>query len=544
VKGTGSAAGWLFVLVASVYLLTAAGRFANYDAESMFAVTRSLYERGSLDVGPCVARTWSIACVPGVDGRFYSGYGVVPSVAAVPFYAAGRMGGTLVGFNQELAGALVVSFMNSLAGALACVALFLWAVKVGCTFRQSVFAAILLAFATPFWFHSTKEFYSEPLFTLFLVGSFAALSRATRTSAIVAGVLFGLAAGTRVFGLIYVPIAAVYALLTPARSSVSVARDPLPVAGGSIPVAGRSGHSISDLILSPAAAFLFSVIVCLIGVGIVNLVRFGSPLNTGYHVALPTLGAVFSTPILTGLRGSFFDPDVGLVWFAPLILLLPLTWPRFHREHRLESLVCLGVTLSTLLFFSAYTYWHGGWAYGPRLLTPLLPFLILPLASVLSIAPEWRVSRRLPARASLVLIPLAMAIQLVGLIPPYTRHYYLRPVHDVGSPRSWWHASPLLENVEDLPDVMSYVIRSRQPGAQAAPSAVRSDASTTAPISVRNEKDRYLLRFPNSINLLAPDIWWLKAGVLGTPWRFLIPIAALLCVCALVAGSRLGRINA
>ncbi|HLE57600.1 MAG TPA: hypothetical protein VJB15_10995, partial [Rhodothermia bacterium] len=63
-KGSGSRAGWLFVLIASIYLLTAAGRFANYDAESMFDVTRSLYERGSLDVGPCVARTWSIACVP------------------------------------------------------------------------------------------------------------------------------------------------------------------------------------------------------------------------------------------------------------------------------------------------------------------------------------------------------------------------------------------------------------------------------------------------------------------------------------------------
>ena len=320
-------------------------------------MTRSLYERGSLDVGHCDARTWSIACVPGADGRFYSGYGVIPSVAALPFYAAGRVAAQITGFNAELAASASVSVMNCLVGALACVALFLWAVHAGCTVRQSVLLAILLAFATPLWFHSTKEFYSEPLFTLFLVGSFAALSRRTRNSAVIAGVLFGLAVGTRVFGLIYLPIACAYAFLA--------SRPP------------KSGRS-------SAIWFLLPVLVCLAGVGALNQVRFGSPLNTGYHIALPTLGAVFSTPLYEGLWGNLFDGDVGLVWFAPLVLLLPLTWRRFHRDHPLESFVCIAVVASSIVFFSVYTYWHGGWSYGPRLLTPILPFLIFPLTPMFS----------------------------------------------------------------------------------------------------------------------------------------------------------------
>lgn len=533
-------AAWLFVLIASIYLLTAAGRFANYDAESMFAVTRSLYERGSLEVGPCDARSWSIACVRGVDGRYYSGYGVVPSGAALPFFAAGRAAGVITGFNPELAAAAAVSFMNSLAGALACVALFLWAVQAGCTLRESALAAILLAFATPVWFHSTKEFYSEPLFALFVVGPFAALSRATRSSAIVAGVLFGLAVGTRVFGLIYLPIAVVYAVLVAKGSKLPVSRSPLR---DTLPVARRFRDSMQELRHSPAPFFLLSVLICLTGIGILNLLRFGSPLNTGYHVALPTLGAVFSTPIPVGLWRNLFDGDVGLVWFAPLILLLPLTWPRFHREHRLESFVCLAAAVVSLIFFSAYTYWHGGWSYGPRLLTPVLPFLVFPLTPMLSRETGRILSPAVLARVAFVVIALAVAIQIIGVIPPYTRHYYLRSFYGVESPRPWLHRSPLLENIEDLPNVMSYVVGSRGAGGTGVTLAPESAAKSIA-VPVQTDKDRYLLRFPNSINLLAPDIWWVKAAVLGTPWRVLAPLVLLLCLSAMAAASRLGRINA
>ena len=492
-----------------MYLLTAAGRFANSDAESMFAVTRSLYERGALDVGPCDPRNSTIACVPGADGRYYNGYGVVPSVAALPFYAAGRAAGEITGFNTDLATAGSVSFMNSLVGALACVALFLWAVHAGCTVRQSLLAAALLAFATPLWFHSTKEFYSEPLFTFFLVATFAALSRRTRNSAIFAGLLFGLAVGTRVFGLIYLPVAFAYALL---------ASRP--------PQSGRTS----------ALWFLLPVLVCLGGLGALNQIRFGSPLDTGYQVALPTVGSVFSTPFPAGLFGNLFDGDVGLLWFAPLILLLPLTWGRFHREHRLESFVCMAVAGMTLIFFSVYTYWKGGWSYGPRLLTPILPFLIFPLIPIFSRASGQRLSQSTVARAALVLIPIAIIIQVIGIIPPYSRHYYLKPYYEVEYPRRWWHASLLLKNVEALPGVMAHVSPVASREARVTPA--------TAATSVRSEKDRYLLRFPNSINQVAPDIWWLKAAALGTPWYFLAPIVLLLGLCAVLAGSRLGRVNA
>jgi len=269
---------------------------------------------------------------------------------------------------------------------------------------------------------------------------------------------------------------------------------------------------------------------------VLNQIRFGSPLDTGYHVALPTLGAVFSTPLPEALWGNLLDGDVGLLWFAPLILLLPFTWGRFHREHRLESFVCIAVVAMSLIFFSVYTYWKGGWSYGPRLLTPALPFLIFPLSPMFSrVSGQW-LSHSTFARAGLVLIPIAVAVQVVGVIPPYSRHYYLRAYYDGEHPQRWWHGSLLLKNVKDLPGVLAHVSAPASRGETVRPGA--------AVIAVRSEKDRYLLRFPNSINQVAPDIWWLKAAALGTPWYQLAPGVVLLGLFATAAASRLRRVNA
>jgi hypothetical protein len=305
VFGTGAA---LFVLIASIYLLTAAGRFANYDAETMFGVTRSLYTHGSLEVAGCSQVPRSLQCVEGVDGKYYSGYGVVTSIVALPFLAVGTLIGKSRELDPNLVGAAFVAFMNSLVGALACALFFFWAVKAGCGVRASALMTLLLAFATPLWFHSTKEFYSEPLFTLFLVGSFAALRAGDSwRSASIAGLLFGLAVGARVFGLIYLPIVAGYAYLASAPHGLLTTR---------------------KWRIERTSSFLIAVLACLVVWGALNVSRFGGPLRTGYHTVLPTAASLFATPPLTGLGQILFNGEVGLVWFSPLVFLLPATWPR------------------------------------------------------------------------------------------------------------------------------------------------------------------------------------------------------------------------
>jgi 4-amino-4-deoxy-L-arabinose transferase-like glycosyltransferase len=499
VFGTGAA---LFVLIASIYLLTAAGRFANYDAETMFGVTRSLYTHGSLEVEGCSQTTRSLQCVQGVDGKYYSGYGVVTSIVALPFLAVGMFTGESLGFDPTLVGAAFVAFMNSLVGALACVLFFFWAVRAGCSVRASAVATVLLAFATPLWFHSTKEFYSEPLFTLFLVGSFAALRTGTsRKGAAAAGLLFGLAVGTRVFGLIYLPILAGYAYLVSARSGLLTTR---------------------NWRITRTSSFLIGVLACLVVWGALNVVRFGGPLKTGYHTVLPTAGSLFATPPLVGLKQILFNGEVGLAWFSPLVVLLPATWPRFHRQHPIESFACLAIVGFTLLFFAMYSYWHGGWSYGPRLLTPVLPFLILPLLPMLVDGESQRV-HPIVTRLAPVMIVIAVGVQVIGIVPPYSRHYYLKPVYEKSSPHPWRSRSTLIDNMVAFPKTVSYVAR-----------------TPNDPADVTGA-ERYLLSLPNSVNQFAPDIWWLKAAALGVRWRaLLLPVIAL-SLAAFAAASRIRK---
>ena len=121
-----------------------------------------------------------------------------------------------------------------------------------------------------------------------------------------------------------------------------------------------------------------------------------------------------------------------------------------------------------------------------------------------------------------VLIPIAVAIQVISIVPPYSRQYYLKAFYDAEHPRPWWHQSLLLKNVEDLPQVMSHV----------------------SPRASQNEKDRYLQTLPNSINQVAPDIWWLKAIALGKSWLIFMSSALILALFAVAAAFRLRRVNA
>src|SRR5258708_854291 len=78
----------LGIFFLSLYLLTMGGHLDSPDEELMFQVTRSLVERGSMDIGDTVLP--ERFALPGIDGRSYAPYGPVSSVLSVPFYLIGE----------------------------------------------------------------------------------------------------------------------------------------------------------------------------------------------------------------------------------------------------------------------------------------------------------------------------------------------------------------------------------------------------------------------------------------------------------------------
>jgi hypothetical protein len=119
-------------------------------------------------------------------------------------------------------------------------------------------------------------------------------------------------------------------------------------------------------------------------------IAFGHPLHSGYKYLNDAayqgwhqggfLG--IKLPDAQALALSFFSPLRGLFALSPWLLLgLPGFAPRFWTSARRPE---LGLGLAMLLlyayFTSSFSYQSWGWTSGPRHLTALVPFLLLPLA--------------------------------------------------------------------------------------------------------------------------------------------------------------------
>ena len=97
-----------------------------------------------------------------------------------------------------------------------------------------------------------------------------------------------------------------------------------------------------------------------------------------------------SGPWLANLRGIMFDPEHGLLLYAPIAVCALWGWPALIRNKGWNALLPLLAFLTLFCFMVSYRFWHGGYCFGPRYLVPGLPFLMLGLLSRLSAPRSWR----------------------------------------------------------------------------------------------------------------------------------------------------------
>jgi hypothetical protein len=86
-------------------------------------------------------------------------------------------------------------------------------------------------------------------------------------------------------------------------------------------------------------------------------------------------------PSPAALVAIVFSPARGLLFIMPIFAFSLLGLRRMWTRGLREEVVCLAaVALGYLAINAGFYGWHGGWTYGPRYLTPMLPFLAVPLA--------------------------------------------------------------------------------------------------------------------------------------------------------------------
>lgn len=382
---------WLTIVLAAFYILLGNGRIASGDGEAMFQVTRALAQQGRLDLPPGIlppvdrvladsTDTRIPYTLVGQDGRTYSKYGLGQSLAALPLYLSGtawRYATDVVHAPRSAA-----LLLNSLLTAGTAGLLVALARDLGYSTRAGVLLALAFALCSPAWVY-THTFFSEPLVTFCLAG--AALSA------------IRFAQGGKVRWLVLAGGALGLALLTRLNAAAA-----LPAFGLYLALTWYTQDRPFGVILRQFAAALLAFSL---GAGLMllyNAIRFGNPLDFGYHTAN------WQTPFLRGLYGLTFSPGKGILWYAPVIVLGLFGLRPFFRRWPRETLLCAGVPAGYLLLHSAYTYWAGGWCWGPRFVLPALPFLLLPASALLN-------RQDLPRAAELglaILLALGLIVQI------------------------------------------------------------------------------------------------------------------------------------
>ena len=117
-------------------------------------------------------------------------------------------------------------------------------------------------------------------------------------------------------------------------------------------------------------------------------VAFGSPWSTGYHSAAnPAFAAKHGAgflglvgPNMASARAQLWQPEAGLLWWAPGALLgavglARMSWGGVDEILRRRGRVMLGVFLTGVAVVVSLNF-QGGWRVGPRYLVFVLPCLM------------------------------------------------------------------------------------------------------------------------------------------------------------------------
>jgi hypothetical protein len=477
----------LFLGTLSVYVLTAGGSLSSTDATVMFDLTKNLVDGRSIALS---GNLLGLEANRGVDGRFYSQYGLGQSLYNIPFYVAGvairDAAGLSIGKPDTIPKA-VVALGNTLTSAACVTVIWLFAFSLSGAARPALVAALTAAFASPLWPYS-KFGFSVPLTTLLLAGAAYLLWVATRSGrtghALAAGAILGIAWLTRHEIVVVLVPFALFLWLESRKREADPRRGRIQL----LALAGAAG----------AGGLLWALY---------NFVRFGSVTYVGY------------TPWLTGEGYLAFlaSPLGAILLFCPVAALWLAAAARGPLNAG-EKLLLLTPAVAFYLLYGSLHDWMGGRSYGPRYMLPAL-LLVSP-----ALAPFLRRASRGVRRASLAIVILSAVVQLPGVVVDYSKVSMdrARSVDRMAEqdPTWRWTESPLLLNTGAtllaLPANAAY-LTGRTP-LPAAPSSSGPD-------------DReFSQRFSFSV-----DFWWAYLVYLGVlPRTAALGLAATLACSALL----------
>jgi len=349
---------YLFLFFLAFYLLFTGDHFSEpyyaSDEKLMILTTQQIVDNFSLHF-------------PETYGVTTSRYGILQSIVAIPFYCLAKVVALFFPENQtEIIATFIIYFTNAFITAFLIVCFYSFSRYLKYPPKTAFYSSIVLGLCTTI-FPYAKYFFSEPLVALTLLNSIYNFIKATKVPANLenrkrqfylfkSSLWFALCLLTRIDNLSLIIIFILAIILLSYRNNQYVKSE--------------KSISVNNLLLD-FLVFFIPVLISGIIILILNYLRFGSLLKSGYNEE------PFTTSLFVGLYGLLFSPSRGIFIYSPPIIITLFFIKRFWRRRSFLIILIIGITIIKLYFFAIWWSWYGGWSWGSRFLLPIIPLYFL-----------------------------------------------------------------------------------------------------------------------------------------------------------------------
>lgn len=397
-----------------LYLLTGSSDLLNNgDTDLRYQTAQAIVDFHRLWIAKPM---WTDARVrPGAGGHLYAFYAPGQAIMMVPLYVAGKFLAHHLSLPYDITTLYAARSLDLFLGAALSVVFFLFALSAGYSARVAVILTLIFGTASVVWPDAQSALEQTPvdLFLLLAVlgfWRFASSHAGRRPWLLLTGAGAGCALLTRYDAGLFLPVLALCIAAVRLRR-----REP--------------GAILPDL-----AVYAAPVAPCLVALGAWDVARFGSPFLTGLNEQ--TLG----NPVWLGVPDLLVSPGKGLVWYLPLVFLLPWAAARFYRRSPGLAVLCAVLVVTPLLFYANVLYWHGDPAWGPRYLYVAVPYLVLPLGELLS---AWERNARSLKAAFVVVVAASVLLQVCAVaVTPWRYWTRLERLQQLTVRESTWSGQP------------------------------------------------------------------------------------------------------
>lgn len=396
------------------YALTMSGEFFFGDGNEMTQIADTILKHSSLALeSGAQAYGWRNAVVA-PDGKRYSKFGIGLPLIEVPFLYLGNKLALLcvdariiINEGQFLfVNGIFLFSVTALVSALLCFVFYNHLKLLGYSERACVSAALLMGICTVVW-PISKRGHTEPLQALLFMTCWFGLKKSVASPksegwAALAGACLGYAILTKISAAAVVPIFFLYAgYLWTSKKDVSA-------------LAENFRQTMRDpLFYRRTSAFLFPFSVFCGFAFYYNRLRTGNLLSFGYGIPGSSDAYFgFSNPLFTGLYGLLLSPGKSIFLYSPPLILFFSGIRGFFHRHREEASLISAFAVVNLFFFAKWYVWNGDFFWGPRFMSIVVPFMMVPVAEFLeSVWPQLRIGARWAVTG---LCLLAFYINLIG----------------------------------------------------------------------------------------------------------------------------------